>query len=99
MSRKKFKLQVKGLPEIRMNENQVREAVGQMYGFIAEDVVSEVLANCEVNATSSQKKKIASRLFDEMHDNDDEFLKLEDKNILYAASEMGLCKFDEVWKS
>lgn len=96
---KKYTLKISGLADIVLDEKQTREALGKLYGFIARDVVSETLSNKDILATENQIDEISSKLFDEIHDSDDEFFALEDKNIIWLASEMGLCDFDEKWEA
>ena len=93
----KMKLNIQGLPEIELNKEQANEAVSRIFAFIKKDVVEDILAEKNLNATDEQIEEIASKLFDEIHDNDDMYWDLEEKNVLWLAGQIGLCDFEEVW--
>jgi hypothetical protein len=92
-----MKLNVQGLPEIELNKEQAQEAISQIFAFIKKDVVGDVMTERNLNATDEQIEEIASKLFDEIHDNDDMYWDLEEKNVLWLAGQMGLCDFEEVY--
>ena len=96
---KKFILKVSGLDNIELDENQVREALTKLYGHFARGVVSETLSNKGISATEKQIDEISSKLFYEIHYVDDELYFLEDKYIIWLASEMGLCDFEKKWEA
>ncbi len=92
-----MKLNVQGLPEIKLNKEQAHEAISQIFAFIKKDVVRDILAEKTSIPSDEQIEEIAGKLFDEIHDNDDMYWDLEEKNVLWLAGEMGLCDFGEVW--